>query len=244
MAEYGRRQKGNVTRRQLLAAGFSEDVVDRRLRSGSLHPTFPGVHLVGHIAEPRYARECAAILYCAPRAMLSHRSSATLWGLPAPAIQEVEVTVVGRQRRSRAGLIVYSINAIEPVELRRHEGLPVASPSLTLLDLAGVLGRDDLARCLNEARVQELVTDRTLDATLAAHPNRRGHRALAGLAREEIAEFAVESEAEASTRPSGSSSRSTGTASIGPVSGSCGIVAAAPTCLRADTRSFRSPGTT
>jgi len=196
MAELARRQKGNVTRAQLFEAGFTRDVIDRRVRLGALHEQFPGVYLVGHRAEPPLARECAALLYCAPRALLSHRTAGRLWEWPVPQIEAVELTVVGRHRRSRTGLIVYSMNAIEPAELRRHEGLPVTSPSLTLLDLAGVLGQEDLARCLNEARVQDL-TDEELKTTLAAHPNRRGRRALAGLVRAEIAEFAVESEAEA-----------------------------------------------
>jgi hypothetical protein len=165
MAERARVQKGNVTRRQLLHAGFTRQVIDRRVRLGSLHETFPGVYLVGHQAEPPLARECAALLYCAPRAMLSHRTASRLAALPTPSFDPIEVTVVGRHRRSRKGLIVYSIDAIEPDEVRRHCGLPTTSPSLTLLDLAGRVTSDELARALNEARVQDLVSDGELAAT-------------------------------------------------------------------------------
>jgi very-short-patch-repair endonuclease len=68
---------------------------------------------------------------------------------------------------------------------------------LTLLDLAGVLGETDLVRALNEARVHGRLTDDALRATLAAHHNRRGARALRALLASEVAEFTVESEAEA-----------------------------------------------
>ena len=129
--------------------------------------------------------------------MLSHRTAGRISGVPVPPFTDIEVTVVGRQRRSRPGLIVYSVDAIEPDELRRHRGLPITSPSLTLLDLAGRVSKIELARALNEARVQDLVSDGELHETLGAHPNRRGARALSKLLRSEEAEFVVESEAEA-----------------------------------------------
>jgi very-short-patch-repair endonuclease len=196
MASLARRQKGNVTREQLLQAGFTRDVIDRRRRLGSLHVMFPGVYLVGHQAEPPLARECAALLYCAPKALLSHMTAGWLWRSLVARPVDVQLTVVGRHRRSREGLRVHSIDALEPAELRRVGGLPITSPSLTLLDLGGDLREADLARALNEARVQGLVNDRELNATLRAHPNRRGARALAALLRSEESEFAVESEAE------------------------------------------------
>jgi very-short-patch-repair endonuclease len=196
MAAWAGRQKGNVTREQLLAAGFSAGAIEHRLRNHSLHPMFPGVYLVGHRVEPPLARECAAILYCAPRAMLSHRTAARVWKLPAPAYADVELTVVGRRVKPQPGLRLYTIAVIEAFELRRESGLPITSPSLTLLDLAGVVGEPDLARALNEARVQGLVNDGEIHATLRAHPNRRGARALRALLASEEAEFTVESEAE------------------------------------------------
>jgi very-short-patch-repair endonuclease len=198
MAEFARRQKGNVTRVQLLDAGVSARMIRRRMELGALHVyrEFPGVYLVGHRAEPPLARECAAILYCAPRAMLSHRRATRVWGLPAADHEDIEVTVVGRRISSRPGLKVHYIESIEPAELRRHRGLPITSPSLTLLDLAGVVGEDDLARALNEARVQDLVNDGEIHDTLRAHPNRRGAKWLRALMSSEESAFKVESEAE------------------------------------------------
>ena len=163
---------------------------------GHCTPEFPGVYTVGHRARPPLARECAAILYCAPQAMLSHRTAGRVWEVPCPGRPEIEITVVGRRVKSLSGLTVYTVGVIEPTELRRRSGLPIASPSLTLLDLAGVVGEDALARCLNEARVQDLVNDGEIHATLRAHPNRRGARPLAKLLESEESEFAVESEAE------------------------------------------------
>ena len=63
-------------------------------------------------------------------------------------------------------------------EVHRHHGIPIASPSLILLEIAGQNDDDELLACLHEARVQELVADADLRATLDAHPSRRGARQL------------------------------------------------------------------
>jgi very-short-patch-repair endonuclease len=196
MAAWALRQRGNVTRRQLLDAGFAGNVIDDRIRRGSLHVQFPGVYLVGHRAQPALARECAALLHCAPRALLSHGTAARLWKLPVPRCHDIEVTLVGRQRPSRPGLRIFSIQSIAPYELRRHEGLPLTSPSLTLLDIAGQVRERELADALNEARVQKIVNDGEIHRTLAAHRNRRGARALRKLFDAADARFATESRTE------------------------------------------------
>ena len=91
-----------------------------------------------------------------------------------PAGDGVDVTVVGRSRRQLNSIRVHFLDALPGRELRRHDGLPITSPSLTLLDLAGGLEGEKLAAALNEARVQRLVTDQQLRATLDAHPRRTG----------------------------------------------------------------------
>ena len=67
---------------------------------------------------------------------------------------------------------------------------------MTLLDLAGTAGFTRLPEALNEARVQRLVTDRELRATLAAHPKRRGAKALRKLLNLERGPRITRSEAE------------------------------------------------
>ena len=119
--------------------------------------------------------------------------------MPARPAPEIHVTVVGRRQRAPNGVRVHHIAHLPDAELRRHEGLPLTSPSLTLLDLAGVLGRDGLLACLHEARVHRLVTDRDLYATLTAHPNRRGARALRKLLASEGSVRITRSDAERRT---------------------------------------------
>ena len=185
-----------MTREQLLAAGFSSTVIGARVRSGGLIPIHPGVYLVGHRAVHPLAYETAAIFACRPRALLSTHTAWRLMALPNAAGDDVHVTVVGRNRRPLTGVRVHSLSHLAPGELRRHRGLPITSPSLTLLDLAGALAPHELVEALNEARVQRLVTNHQLLATLEAHPTRRGAKALRNLLATERGPRIVRSKAE------------------------------------------------
>ena len=175
------RQHGIVTREQLLEAGFGRGVIQRRIDSGHLIPVHPGVYLVGHMAVAPLAYETAALLACRPRALLSDATAARLLRLPAPEDGLMHVTVVGRTRPSLRGVRIHSINRIDPVDERRHEGLPLTAPALTLLDLAGSRGEAQLEEALNEARAQRIVSDFELAGVLERHPKRKGARALRAL---------------------------------------------------------------
>ncbi len=172
-------QHGAVARHQLIAAGLTARMIDARVRTGVLIPVHRGVYLLGYGPRSPLALETAAVLACGPQALLSHRTAGRLWRLPIAEPHLIELTVVGRQRKSPHGLAVHSISSLPRTELSRRERIPITSPSLTLLDLAGVLGMGELEGALHEARVQHRVKDDELRASLAAHPNRNGARALA-----------------------------------------------------------------
>ena len=180
----------------MLAAGVSRHRIQRRIDSGSLIRVHPGVYLVGHRGGSPLASEAAAILACGPRAFLSHRTAASLWELPVPRSGPIEVTVVGRRQRSPGGVRARYLTAMPASERRRLRRLPLTSPSLTILDLAGTVRPEALAAALNEARVLRIVNERALTTTLSAHPNRRGARALRRLLEGEQGPRITRSEAE------------------------------------------------
>jgi very-short-patch-repair endonuclease len=153
-------------------------MIEHRIARGMLIPVYDGVYLLGYGPRSPLARLAAAVLASRPRAMLTHATAGGLWSLPASESAEIHVTTVGRSRNSFADVKVHSISHVPRTELRRIEGLPVSSPSLTILDIAANGDADELLECLHEARVRRLVKDHELDATLSAHPNRPGARAL------------------------------------------------------------------
>lgn len=71
-------QHGVITRGQLKEAGLSADAIDRRLKLGILWPIQLGVYGLGPVMLPR-APEMAAVLACAPEALLSHVSAVRVW---------------------------------------------------------------------------------------------------------------------------------------------------------------------
>ncbi len=176
LARLGAKRRGIVSREELLAAGLSRRQIEARIASGSLVSLFPGVYAIGPLAAlPPYALESAALVACRPRALLGGRTACGIWELPVEPPKEIDIVVVGRHRRSLEGVHVGSIDHLGPGELQWVFGLPVTSPSLTLLDVAADLGRDQLTAAVHEARAGKArLTDHQLRSTLRAHPNRRG----------------------------------------------------------------------
>lgn len=175
-AELAARQHGIVTRAQLRAAGFSEDIIDHRIHTQRLARVHRGVYLVGVVAPP-YAYEMAACLACGPRAVLSHRSVAVLWQIvddrTRPTV--LEVTVPGGYRR-RPGIRVYRIGSLRPDEVTRLHGVPVTTVARTLFDLAGLLPRPRLERAVAEAFALRLTSAAELRDMAERQQGRRGVR--------------------------------------------------------------------
>jgi very-short-patch-repair endonuclease len=168
------RQLALITSTQLGASGISKDMIITRRRRGALHRVHRDVYLFGTEMMLPGAIELAAVLACGTRTVVSHRSAVALWRLAAPVSDEAEVTVIGRRCRSRPGVRVHRVGALDARDQRLHRGIPVASPARALLDYAAEAGADEFERALAQARVRNLVTDRELRAAIDRAPYRPG----------------------------------------------------------------------
>jgi very-short-patch-repair endonuclease len=173
-------QSGPITRQQLTEAGLTQSAVNRRTAKGALHRVYRGVYLVGHEALAPRARETAALLAAGETAVISHVSAANLWGIAAVEDEGIHVTVIGRRRRSRPGLIVHYASSLDPRDVRRLHGLPVTAPARTIVDLAAT-GYRDLDRAFGEAHAQRLVTAHEIEQLLERTGPRAGTRAIRDL---------------------------------------------------------------
>ncbi|HEY8770933.1 MAG TPA: type IV toxin-antitoxin system AbiEi family antitoxin domain-containing protein [Thermoleophilaceae bacterium] len=151
IAELAARQHGVVTRTQLMRPGFSSTAVDKRVRAGRLHRLHRGVYAVGHTRLSREGRFMAAVLACGPRALLSHGSAALHWGLPWRQNKWIDVTVPTPGGRRRRRLVVVHRARLEAREVSVKDGVPVTSPSRTLVDLADYGRSRPVERALDEA---------------------------------------------------------------------------------------------
>src|SRR6478672_9467308 len=128
-------QNGAVTHAQLIQAGLQHSGIGRRSDRGLLHRIHRGIYVPGHEALAQYARETAAILATGEDAVISHSSAANLWDIAAVEDEDIHVTVIGRRRRSRPGLIVHYASTLDSRDTRRLRGLPITAPARTLFDL-------------------------------------------------------------------------------------------------------------
>jgi very-short-patch-repair endonuclease len=180
-------QWGVVTRRQLVERGVTARMIDVRSSSGRLVPLHRGVYAVGHRHLRREAGWLAAVL-AVPEAVLSHRDAAGLHELRPANHVGVDVSV-GRKAIDRAGIRVHRTRVLGTEDVTTVSGIPVTTVARTLVDLAGVVPRDHLAKAVKEAEHRRVFDLRAVERALARTGGRTGpgHRAL----RETIAEHAA-----------------------------------------------------
>lgn len=165
------RQHGVVSTRQLHGLGLTGDAIRHRVRTGLLTRIHRGVYAVGNSALPMHGRMAAALLACGPGSILSHGSAAVLWRLLDHLRGPIDVSTPHRRARRRPGIRTHQSRAIVEADRRRREGLPVTSPSLTILDLAAV-DAGLAATALNEALLHRLTSQNEMSTLLG---RRNGH---------------------------------------------------------------------
>lgn len=167
------RQHGIVSSGQLAALGYSSATVTRWIQAGRLHRILRGTVAVGHAGITRHGRCLAAVLACGSGAVLSHESSAWLWGLHSGCPSDPHVTVPSRGHR-RAGIQIHHSTILEAEDLSKCELIPVTSVARTLLDIAGRRGRG-LDSLVEKAERRGLLELAALDSVLkraGGHPGR------------------------------------------------------------------------
>jgi predicted transcriptional regulator of viral defense system len=130
-------QAGVVSRRQLLAAGFSSDAVGERLRRGHWEQMYRGVYALFSGVPDREAWLWAAVLRAGPGAVLSHCTAAELHGLvdpPDEPSEAIHVTVPSTRRIEARGIGVHISGRIEQATQANRQP-PRTSVEETVLDL-------------------------------------------------------------------------------------------------------------
>lgn len=178
LAELAEHQHGIVERHQLVASGLSTTTIDRYVAAGRLHRVYPGVYAVGHRHLSRQGWWIAAVLSGGPGAVLSHRPAGAAWNLRG--WNGKAAITVPRWRPGPGGIEIHS-SSLPSDEVTTLDGITVTSMPRTLLDLATVLGRHDLARAVEEAEFQQLSDPLSLPALLERHRGQRGAGNLRGV---------------------------------------------------------------
>jgi very-short-patch-repair endonuclease len=167
--EVVRRQHGVITRRQLLASGFSGDTVQRRISAGRLHPLWRGVYAVGRPEVSLRGRWIAAVLSCGPCALLSHSSAAALWGM-LDWDGKIDVVLPGNVARSRPGIRIHRRLDLDQEHRLQVDRIPVTDPISTLVDIAGRVSKGQVEKAIRESDRLDLIDPVSLRSALDSTP--------------------------------------------------------------------------
>jgi very-short-patch-repair endonuclease len=173
-----RKQRGVLTRRDLLDLGFSSKAIKHRIAGGRLHVVSRGIYAVGRPQLSREGRWMAAVLACGPDAALSHRSAGALWGIIGERSDSIDVSVRHRVEADRPGLRVRGRPALLADETTSHRDIPLTQPIRTLIDLATELSPRRLERAVNEADKRDRIDPESLRRALDGHAGEPGVRLL------------------------------------------------------------------
>jgi hypothetical protein len=159
---------------RLLEMGFRVGIVDKRVAAGRLHAIHRGVYAVGHRSLSLDGRQMAAALACGPRAVVSHRTAAALWGLRSDTRARIDVTAPGRRGRVPAGIDAHRDGSLRSVDRTEVRDIPCTSLARTLLDLAGVVTPRELRNVITQAEVKRVFDLSAVREVIARSRRRRG----------------------------------------------------------------------
>jgi hypothetical protein len=118
----------------------------------------------------------AAVLSSGPRAVLSHRSAAALWGLRGYSERRVEVTTPHKSTSSK--LVQRHQSPVPEDEITVEDGIPVTTVPRTIFDLAAVESTEVIQNLLREAEFRHLWDRLSLRDLVEHYPGKRGVRAV------------------------------------------------------------------
>ena len=146
---YASRQYGVFSMSQARVAGFSDDMIFRRVRSGAWIRLAPEVYAVAS-APPKWERQVAAAVLSRPRAVVSGPSAAYLHGFDGFRRGRPEITVPSDSGpRSPIARIVRSI-WFDELGTSTRAGFQLTNPPETLLALAAFVPGDRLEYLLDD----------------------------------------------------------------------------------------------
>jgi hypothetical protein len=144
------RQASAFSREQALAAGATDPMIARRLRSGRWTRTHPGVYVLTG-SSPSWIQDVwCAWLAAGPAATVTHESALRLHGVERTAHRPITLTVRHGSHARVAGAIVHQIDDLAPAHVTSMNGLPVSRVARALVEVAATVG---------ERRLGDMVDD-------------------------------------------------------------------------------------
>jgi len=177
------KQFGLVTTAQLLETGLRASTITRWVQSGRLERITTGIYRVCSTPESWHQRLLAATLAGPPGTVASHRSAAALHRFRGFEQGAVEVSSTRWRRARLRDVHVHESLAVPAIDAIVRDGIPVTTPTRTIIDLGAVSHPFKIGRALDEARRRGEISLSTLKDRLEsmAVQGRNGIVAVRGL---------------------------------------------------------------
>jgi hypothetical protein len=173
MAETARWQAGTLSRRQLLDAGLTSQMIATRLERQRWQMLYRGVYALFSGPPPRTAWLWAAVLHAGPGALLSHQTAAELHGLIDSPAEAIYVTIPSSRRIASRGLVVHISSRVYQARQPNREP-PRTTVEETVIDLAQrATTFDDLCAWITRACGRRLTTEEKLRAAVSLRKKMR-----------------------------------------------------------------------
>jgi Protein of unknown function (DUF559) len=144
------RQASAFSREQALAAGATDPMICRRLRSGRWTRAHSGVYVLTG-SSPSWIQDVwCAWLATGPVATVSHESALRLHGVERTAPRPITLTIPHGSHARVAGAIVHQIDDLAPGHIASMNGLPVSRVDRAVVEVAATVG---------ERRLGDIVDD-------------------------------------------------------------------------------------
>ncbi len=166
-------QAGTISRRQLLDAGLTPQMITTRLERHRWQQLYRGVYATFTGPPPREAWLWAAVLRAGNGAVLSHQTAAELHGLIDAPAESIFVTVPSTRRITTPGIVIRMSGRIAEATQPNREP-PRTTLEETVLDLAQLARSfDDACGWITRACGRRLTTEEKLRAALASRKKMR-----------------------------------------------------------------------
>ena len=172
LAGIAQQQLGLITRAQAAASGISSDSLEKRAKCKSLIRVHPGVYRTGTVPASNDQRILAGWLALSrTNVSIARFSAAAIHGLP-----------LGPQNRSTVDLLSFSGNRVRQrgIVVQRTKvkpqtqgwnGARITTVSQTICDLAAVVDRDTLGRCVDHSVAHGIASVASIrQIVLSKHP--------------------------------------------------------------------------
>lgn len=192
VAELCASQQGVASRSQLIELGVDHHKIRARIRRGQLEAVTGRVIRQAGSPATDAQRLMVAVLDTGPDGIVSHETAAWWWGITERPIDRITVAVERDRRPSGRLVCDVRLATVIPHEHRKtHLGVPIASPALTLFQLAGSVSAGRLAALVDRAWSMRLTSGDELTRLLdrLAQRGRNGIRRMREVLRERGPEY-------------------------------------------------------